>query len=325
MAPASYSRSMSSPLPENNHIAEPLLEVSRARPLLGTLVQIRASGPAFRIHSAVDAGFTAIEQLHHRLSYHDPQSELSALNHQVLFEPRRVHADTYAVLFAALHFARLSEGAFDPCVGFDLERWGLLPGDSSTRAPGALGSWRDIELLPEQRVCIHRPLRIDLGGIAKGYAVDLAVQALASSGAVDILVNAGGDLRVAGARGRAIALRHPSAPQRSSESVTLLNAALATSAAYYSRTQGSDGEVSALLNPADRAPHLDPGSVSVRAANCMSADALTKVVLFAPPRVAERALAACDAMAFIQQPHTERSIGYARHSPAHLGVAAHAH
>jgi thiamine biosynthesis lipoprotein len=316
---------MSSPLPQNNHIPEPLLEVSRARPLLGTLVQIRASGPASRITGAVDAAFSAIEQLHHRLSAHDPHSELSALNRQALFEPRRVHADTYAVLLAALHFARLSEGAFDPCTGFDLEQWGLLPPDCAPRTSRAAGSWRDIELVSGQQVCMHRPLRIDLGGIAKGYAVDQAVRLLLDAGAVDVMVNAGGDLRVAGPRSHTIALRHPLAPERSTESLTLLNESLATSAAYYSRARHSGCDVSALLNPAGRTPHLDAGGVSVRAPDCMTADALTKVVLFAPAQVAERALAACDAMAFIQQPSTVISRGYARRSSADVGVATYAH
>jgi thiamine biosynthesis lipoprotein len=318
---------MSSPLPRNNAALEPALEVVRARPLLGTLVQIRASGPPIHIQSAVDAAFAVIERLQRLLSYQDPDSELSALNHQMLFEPRQVHADTYAVLFAALHFARLSDGAFDPCVGFDLEHWGLLPGRASEHphAGAGRGSWRDIELLADQRVCFHRPAHIDLGGIAKGYAVDLAVQALIDGGARDVVVNAGGDLRVAGPRARPIALRHPLAPSRSGDSVTLLNAALATSGAYFSRQHRPNGDVSALLDPNGRVPHLKAGSVSVRAANCMSADALTKIVLFAPPTVAERALAACDAMAFVQQPHAAVSLGQPRHNPAHIGFVSHAH
>jgi FAD:protein FMN transferase len=318
---------MSSPLPENNHAPEQTLEVARARPLLGTLVQIRASGAPSRIQGAVDSAFAAIERVQQLLSYQDPDSELSALNQQALFEPRKVHAETYAVLCAALHFARLSEGAFDPCVGFDLEQWGLLPRRTSKRphAGTGRGSWRDIELLADRQVCLHGPVHVDLGGIAKGYAVDLALQALVAGGARDILVNAGGDLRVAGPRARQIALRHPLAPDASGESLTLLNAALATSGAYFSRQQRPDGEVSALLDPSGRAPHLGVGSVSVRAASCMSADALTKVVLFAPPALAERALAACDAMAFVQQPHATVTVGYPRHSPAHIGGASHAH
>ncbi|MGA3157197.1 MAG: FAD:protein FMN transferase, partial [Steroidobacteraceae bacterium] len=126
-------------MPRNNAALEPALEVVRARPLLGTLVQIRASGPPIHIQSAVDAAFAVIERLQRLLSYQDPDSELSALNHQMLFEPRQVHADTYAVLFAALHFARLSDGAFDPCVGFDLEHWGLLPGRASEHPHAGAG------------------------------------------------------------------------------------------------------------------------------------------------------------------------------------------
>jgi thiamine biosynthesis lipoprotein len=84
--------------------------------------------------------------------------------------------------------------------------------------------------------------------------------------------------------------------------IRLQDAALATSGAYYSRQPGPSGEVSALVNPARHAPHLASGSVSVRARNCRSADALTKVVLFAPPALAERALAACDAVAFVHPP-----------------------
>ena len=317
---------MSSNLQENSYAAEPSLEVSRARPLLGTLVQIRASGPRGRIQSAVDAAFATIERLHECLSYQNPDSELSALNRQRLFVAQPVHADIHTVLCAALHFARLSEGAFDPCVGYELERWGVLPGHDAPqpRAGSRRGSWRDIELLPDQHVCLHGRVRIDLGGIAKGYAVDQAVQALVSGGVSDVLVNAGGDLRVAGPRVQQIALRHPLTPACSSESVTLRDAALATSAAYFSRRSHPQGEVSALLDPLSRAPYLGPGSISVRAASCMSADALSKVVLFAPPHVAEHALATCDAMAFVQRPFMTDSLPYSYERPANLSVTAHA-
>jgi thiamine biosynthesis lipoprotein len=327
MASAACLHCMTLHSPENNRTSEQPLEVSRARPLLGTLVQIRASGPSTRIQQVVEAAFTAIEQVQQLLSYQDPGSELSALNQQSLFEPRRVHADTYAVLDAALHFARLSDGAFDPCVGLELEQWGLLPSRTAMRprVSAGRGTWRDIELLPDRQVCLHRPVWIDLGGIAKGYAVDVALRALLAGGAYDAVVNAGGDLRVAGPRVRQVALRHPLAPDRTSESVPLLNAALATSGAYYSRQHRREGDVSALVDPTGRRPHLDPGSVSVRAATCMGADALTKVVLFAQPEVAERALSACNAIAFVQQPRAAKSFGYPRHSPAHHSIVAHAH
>jgi thiamine biosynthesis lipoprotein len=283
---------------------EPTAQIIRARPLLGTLVQIQATGPAPTINGAVDCAFAAVEHVQRLMSYHDPASELSMLNREAARAPCRVHADTFRVLTAALAFARLSEGAFDPCVGGELERWGYLPTHDSWSS-GQLplnATWNDVELLSERQVRFHRPLRLDLGGIAKGYAVDQAVRALQAAGASNVLVNAGGDLRVAGALPRTISLRHPLAPEATMHTVILNNGALATSGAYYSRRRHRGEEVSELVIPHRRTPYLGAGSVSVRAADCMSADALTKVVLIAPAPVAERALASCAAEAFVQLP-----------------------
>ncbi len=164
------------------------------------------------------------------------------------------------------------------------------------------GSWRDVQLIDSDRVRCARPLRLDLGGIAKGYAVDCAVHALQRTGIEKILVNAGGDLRIAGPWEQRVRLRHPQAPHLAAGVLTLRDAALATSAAYYSRRLLGSGEVSALLDPRRALPYLGHHSVSVRAPDCMSADALTKVVLFAPPKCAEQALAACSAQACVLAP-----------------------
>jgi thiamine biosynthesis lipoprotein len=279
-------------------------EVRRARPLLGTVVEIRAAAPLteVQLHAAVDGAFAAVERVQQLMSYHDRASELTRINREAASTEQRIDAQTYAVLEAALRFAALSNGAFDPCVGDRLEKWGYLPpsapGSDGLRRLG--GNWRDVHLLGPDRVRFGRPVRLDLGGIAKGYAVDRAVHALQCAGIENILVNAGGDLRIAGRWTQNLRLRHPQAPHLSADLLALRNAALATSAAYYSRRRLSFGEVSALLDPRSALPYIENGSVSVRAADCMSADALTKVVLFATPGVAEQALAACGAQAFVQ-------------------------
>jgi thiamine biosynthesis lipoprotein len=301
---------MPSPSPENSRPVEPTIEVIRARPLLGTLVQIQASGPANQIQHAVDLALAAIEHVQRLMSYHDPDSEISMLNREATLGPRQVHEDTYAVLAAALRFSRLSEGAFDPCVGSLLEQWGYLPTHDAPLAPyrACRPDWRDVELLRDRQVRFRRPLRLDLGGIAKGYAVDQAVRALQVGGAFDVLVNAGGDLRVWGEHTRSIEVRYPLVPARAIHAVPLRDAAIATSGAYYSRRQLGPTEVSALLDPRSLKPHLGADSVSVRAADCLSADALTKVVLFASPQLAEKVLAECDAEAFVQQPAGEGNL-----------------
>ena len=284
----------------------PSTEVRRARPLLGTLVEIRAAGamPPARLHAAIDAAFAAVEQVHHRMSFHEAGSTVSALNREALLRPLPVDAQTWTVLAAAQRLSQLSEGAFDIAVGAPLRDWGYLPEPSapaSPSLPGFEGNWTDIELLEDDRVRFHRPLLIDLGGIAKGYAVDCAVEALRQAGVEAAMVNAGGDLRSFGGP-QQVQLRNPQAPAQAAHTLTLGDEALATSANYFSRRTAAAGEVSPLLDPRRRRPWLGDASISVRAKDCISADALTKVVLFAAPDVAEKVLAAYGAQAYVQQP-----------------------
>jgi thiamine biosynthesis lipoprotein len=273
--------------------------VQRARPLLGTLVSIGVADErqASHLHQAIDAAFACIECVHRLMSLHAPDSELCRLNRQAAMRPQKVDLHTYAVFAAALRFADLSQGAFDPCIAPRLESWGLLPQTHLPHDPSS--NWRAIELLTDQRIRYSTRLRVDLGGIAKGYAVDLAVQCLQRFGLSRILVNAGGDLRVAGLESQCVRLRCPAQPSQSLHELTLRDTALATSAGYFSRRESVMGLVSALVDPANGSCYLGGRSVSVRATDCMTADALTKVVLFAPPALAESVLAACDAQAFV--------------------------
>lgn len=282
----------------------PSTEIRRARPLLGTLVEIRASatGPQARLQAAIDAAFAAVERVQRLMSFHDAGSEVSALNREALHLPLRVDAQTWTVLAAAQRLSRLSQGAFDITVAARLQDWGYLPPTSASAPIACVGNWTDIELLDDARVRFHRPLRIDLGGIAKGYSVDCAIDALQQAGIETALVNAGGDLRVLGSQPQTVQLRHPRQPALAAHALTLCNEALATSANYYSRRVSGAGEISPLLDPRSRQPWLGSASVSVRAGDCMSADALTKLVLFAAPELAERVLAAYDAQAYVQQP-----------------------
>ncbi len=307
------------------------IEVRRARPLLGTVVEIRAAAgtpgdstgtaartadPAFherqvaRLHAAIDAAFEQIELVQRLMSYHDPHSELSRLNRCEGSGVQRVDQHTYHVLTAAVHFARLSSGAFDPCVAEPLERWGYLPaiigsadGRPADGGPAArVASWQDIELLSDYRVRLKRRLRMDLGGIAKGYAVDLATRAMQRANVHEMLVNAGGDIRVAGTRSHEVCLRHPQAPTSAVNPLQLRNGALASSAAYFSRRSSGNRHVSALLDPRTQAPYVGNDTVSIRADDCMTADALTKIVLFAPTWITERVLDELGAEAFILRP-----------------------
>jgi FAD:protein FMN transferase len=108
------------------------------------------------------------------------------------------------------------------------------------------------------------------------------------------LVNAGGDLRIAGRDARSISLRHPLDPARIAHRIDLRNAALATSAAYFSTATPS-----ALIDGHSGIPFSGGYSVSVGAALCANADALTKVALFASPLNLERCLVDYDAKLYV--------------------------
>jgi thiamine biosynthesis lipoprotein len=131
-------------------------------------------------------------------------------------------------------------------------------------------------------VCFLQPLALDLGGIAKGFAVDAAIQVLQRRGAVSAIVNTGGDLRVFGACPAVVHLRHPSAPQVLARRLELSGGALATSSPCFTERRWHGRPVSHLVNPRNSAAVTGSIAVSVRAAECWLADALTKVVLNAP-------------------------------------------
>jgi FAD:protein FMN transferase len=275
--------------------------VRRARPLLGTRVEIAAGGcrDERSLHAAIDEAFACIERVQQLMSYQDADSDVSRLNRTAPHRALAVNPHTYRVCEAALQFARESEGAFDPTVAARLEEFGILP--HAGNAADAHATWRDIELCGDNHIRLHRSLRIDLGGIAKGYAVDRAIAVLQKRDIENALVNAGGDMRVIGSRPQFAHLRHPEAPLHTAHTLTLQNAALATSAAYFSRRASSTGEVSALIDARSGEPYVGRRSVSVRAFECMSADALTKVVLFAPPGLAAACLAAQGADAHVME------------------------
>ena len=206
--------------------------VARARIALGTLVEIALpAGEATEARFA--AGFAAIAHVHRCMSAHDPASDLARIARDAHRWPVRVDPATYAVLTLALDLWRETGGAFDVTVAPALAREGLLPSDAfSPRA--ACGRTAALELLDDDRVRASESVAIDLGGIAKGYAVDRAVDALRTSGASSGIVNAGGDLRVFGMNvWFPVRVRHPASPNLVLSPFDVSDFAVATSADYF--------------------------------------------------------------------------------------------
>jgi thiamine biosynthesis lipoprotein len=252
-------------------------ESRRARPLLGTLVDITVMGGAATARNdAISSAFSVIEKIHRLMSFQESTSDVSRLNREAVNAPVRVHRWTWEVLALANDVSSVSDGVFDITVAPHLVEHGFLPRiDAPATDPDA--RWSDVELLEGSRVRFRRPLWVDVGGIAKGFAVDRATETLASCGMMHAVVNAGGDLRAFGPRPQPIHVRHPSQPGRIVFLTHLENDSIATSAGYFARI----GNAAPFVQPGSGRIYEGNDSVSVQNPACAVADALTKVVLMA--------------------------------------------
>lgn len=262
--------------------SDPVGECRRLRPCLGTFVEIAGTGDPDAVERAVSAAFAAVERVQRAMSVHDPESDLSRLNRESHLAPQRCRDPwTLEVLRLALGMAAESDGLFDPTVGRHLIRFGFL---ARTVARQRLGpaSYQDIEIDGDQ-IRFRRPLVLDFGGIAKGFAVDRALDTLREHGLCAGLVNAGGDLSCFGPP-VGVCLRHPAAPRLCRHRLELANRALATSGAQFARRRFRGDWVSHIVHPESGDSWTATESVSVLAGCCWVADALTKIVALDPPR-----------------------------------------
>ena len=269
---------------------------TRVKPLLGTLVEIslpyRDEANFLR---ATDAAFERVQAIHSAMSFHEATSDVRAIARARSGDRVRVSADTFRTLALALDIERESAGVFNPSVAPELVGRGLLPNpnpypDAERLRPEPASLAASIALVAPDVVVVLQAVWIDLGGIAKGCAVDAAADALQAADAGDGVVNAGGDLRVFGAAQHTLSVRLPASPTISMAVAEIKNLSCATSGGYLLNcTDRTDTTNTTDTKTATLATH--PGivgprspvaartiSVSVIARRCAVADALTKVI-----------------------------------------------
>jgi FAD:protein FMN transferase len=276
--------------------------IRRCQPLLGTFVEITLQGciEEEKLHRYAGKAFELIRAVQRLMSFHDENSDISRLNRCGHISSLQVHPWTYAVLEQSVRLSQETEGAFDITVAPRLVRSGLLPRHSPVSSWIEAGRWEDIKLQGRCAVSFQQPLQIDLGGIAKGFAVDKATDYLSTLGLHGAIINAGGDLRILGNIDSRVAIRDPRDPHRAAVPSIMLRPALATSAAYFVKsTGGSMQKTAAILHPRTGKPMKSNISVSVFSQTCMEADALTKAVLLAPQKLWNQVLAAHNSVALL--------------------------
>jgi thiamine biosynthesis lipoprotein len=204
------------------------------------------------------------------MSFHNPDSELSYVNREAYRHSCPISKDMEEVLTAALTLSKITNGIYDISIAPTLVRNGLLP-DYLPNVDDEQANWQDVSIV-NGNISFKRKALLDLGGIAKGYAVDRAL-CMVENLVENITVNAGGDLRMKEWSGQSVGIKASNAKGLKSIIRTPMHqAALATSGNYY-----MDRNKNSIIHPSTKKAVKDKRSVSVFASSCMLADALTKV------------------------------------------------
>lgn len=267
--------------------------IQREEAIMGTAIKVelwcddRRAGEA-----AADAVIAEMHRIDHAMSPHKPLSELSRINRGAGAMAVPLSAEMALLLDRALHFSRLSNGAFDisyASVGalYDY-RAGVAPDDAAlAKARDAVG-WQHLQFDPRARTLrFGRPgMRIDLGGFAKGHAVDNACHILRRRGIEHAMVAAGGDSRVIGSRPInrhehrpwTIAIRDP---RRAGEVVAVLpleDTSISTSGDYERYFERDGVRHHHIVDPATGRSPSSVRSVTVLASDGLTGEALSKCV-----------------------------------------------
>ena len=246
---------------------------------------------------AAEAVFNEMKRLDKEMTTWDPASELSQVNAAAGERAIKVSDETYAVIERALDISKRSQGVFDITVGafkglwkFDDDMDGTLPDPADVKQRVALVSWKDVVLRPKDHsVMLRRKgMAVTLGGIAKGYAVDKCVAILRARGFHDFMMQAGGDMYIAGKKGAEpwmVAIRDPRGPPGSLFAVAPVEDHSFSTSGDYERGFVKDGvRYHHILDARTGQPAHASRSVTVRARDAFTADAWSKVLFILGPK-----------------------------------------
>ncbi len=264
--------------------------------IMDTTVRITAvAATEIKAQTAVKNAVTAISTIEKLMNYYSEDSQLSALNNNGYANPTEIGDELFFLINKSVEFNKLTDGAFDCTLAPVLDLWRAAAKTGTKPTPEQLAAAKAKtgceKLIIDNAARTIRfsveGMRIDLGGIAKGYAIDKAIEAMMAAGAAGGLVDAGGDIRCfgtppAGQGNWIIGLQNPHITDKQGQNVVMKfaidNMAITTSGDYY-RFVVIDGEkISHIINPKKSTSAKELCSVSIIAPDATTADALSTAV-----------------------------------------------
>ncbi|MGE0886453.1 MAG: FAD:protein FMN transferase [Blastocatellales bacterium] len=243
-----------------------------------------------KLAQAVNAAFDEVDRIDDLMSHYKPDSSLSKLNRDAGNRAVKVEPELFDFIAECLRYSRESDGAFDITVGPLLKTWGFFRGEGRMPKSKELAEarrkvgWRHV-ILNEKEKTIRfdrADIELDLGGIAKGYAVDKAVEILRQNGIERALVNACGSTLYGlgappGEEGWEVKLRDPVSSQKTAMTVLLKNRALSVSGSYEKFFELDGKRYSHIFDPRTGWPVQGILSVAVLTDTGTAGDALDNV------------------------------------------------
>ncbi len=261
-------------------------EISVDKYLMGTLVKATVRHHDIKASkAALYHAFVEMERVEALLSVHNEDSEVSLINRFAGQHPVTVSEETFSILARAKGYAEQFDGLFDVTIGPVTALWGFStespanrPDEDLLKAALALVSYREM-ILNEADTTVYLTMagmRLDLGGIAKGYAIDRGVQVLQQKGIQQFLLNAGGDMYGADQKDAEqewrVGIKHPRDQEALLAQFNLRDGAVATSGDYERFMMVGDQRYHHIINPQTGYPGTHARSVTVLAPTAEEAD-----------------------------------------------------
>jgi thiamine biosynthesis lipoprotein len=269
----------------------------KSEPLMDTLVTVTVvSGSADQAGGAIQSAFSTIGKFGDRINFFSASSELSDINRNAGIRPVKVSPDTLDIIEKAIYISKKSGGAFDATVGPETSLWDfhkkIKPSDEQIKKNLHLVNYRNIVIDKEKSTVFLREkgMLLDLGGIAKGYAADLAVADLKRNGITAGIVANAGDIRVFGSKPDGspwnVGIENPRHENDSDEiiaKVKLVDEAISTSGDYQRYFILDGRRYHHLIDPATGYPAYGCRSVSVITDSGAFTDAFSTAVFVLGP------------------------------------------
>ncbi len=265
----------------------------RTQFIMGTLVEITVShSDPELVQTITTQAFNEMQRIEQLMSTYIPDSEISRINRAAGKKAIPVSPEVEEVIREGIYWSGQSGGAFDITVEPLVQLWDfdgekeIIPGKNTLRKTASLVNYKNIEIKDHTVRLKRRGMAINVGGLAKGYAVDRAISLLRSR-VPNGIVNAGGDLFAFGQKNKQtpwnIGLQHPRKPQNLLAAFAVKNQAVATSGDYQRYFIKDGVRYHHIFDPQTGKPARLMISATIISTEVMDADALATAVFVMGP------------------------------------------